>query len=1081
MNWFKSIFDRGAAKRRVPQHSLLTRSERFEPRLCLGRLISPGTAETATYENAVGPTTAESSTLFSAPEQGELPPREPEFRAEPVSTESSPTVQNAGVVNAARQEIAALSALALNLNTTLTTSLSEQNATNSDKIAERNPSHGLNTEPVTTTESTNGAMPTTAAMGAPGRGAGAAPGSSGGSGGSISNNTAAGGTEETLEAGSVLDSEALNTLGLKLDENGNAIGLADDSATGGQHDIWWKDLNEPVVVRYDFRDQGGFKNQITSDEQALAIAALNAWSDASGGKIIFVQDADAPASHIVNIGVGDLRAFGHISGEGGLLGLGGGQVTLSPGGEIIAGGVAWLDAAEHWDTVRGNGNPEGTVDFFTVVAHEQGHTLGFADSAKRTNADIMNGIYDGERSVESIRYAVDHDKMYRTFESGEPSASFDVLPMTTADAQLRASEVEQLLMRAAGATESEDGIFAVVDRNGRILGVRVEQQVLNTITDVDKLVFAIDGAVAKARTAAFFSNGELSTSGTMGPLTSRLVGFLSQSTVTEREVESNPNVDNGSVAAANASTVRGPGFVAPVGLGAHFPPGIAHTPPVDLFGIEHTNRDSILAPGADGIKGTADDITLRARFNIDPAFVPAGQELFAPESYGAAQNSNLLPNATGRGIATLPGGIPLFRDTNSDGLGDTLVGGIGAFFPGPDGFATHEQGFVPGIGQTYNDRVNAPRVLEAEFIAFAAAGGSAEAAGQNIVGAKPGAIAGVAPVANLDLPFSRIDLVGITLAALGPVAGRVGAEQLIDFAARFAPGNPNSGMDQLLIGGTPPGDTAHRDGQIVPEGWLVTPHASTVDNITAADVERIVAEGIEAADAVRAAIRVPLGSRTKMVFAVTDTTGEILGIYRMPDATVFSIDVAVAKARNVAYYADASDLQPVDQVTQSGTAFSNRTFRFLAEPRFPDGIDGTPPPPFSILNDPGINIQTGENIGAPTAAGEFNSVLGHDAFHPMTNFRDPGDPTVTAAGGGPPATANQNGIVFFPGSTPLYRNGQLIGGLGVSGDGVDQDDVITYIGAQGFLPNQNGILRADQIFIRDVRLPYMKFNRNPFG
>ena len=60
---------------------------------------------------------------------------------------------------------------------------------------------------------------------------------------------------------------------------------------------------------------------------------------------------------------------------------------------------------------------------------------------------------------------------------------------------------------------------------------------------------------------------------------------------------------------------------------------------------------------------------------------------------------------------------------------------------------------------------------------------------------------------------------------------------------------------------------------------------------------------------------------------------------------------------------------------------------------------------------------------------------------------------------------------------PLFRNGQLVGGLGVSGDGVDQDDFVTAGGAAGY--EAPDALRADQIFIRGVRLPYFKFPRNP--
>jgi hypothetical protein len=68
-------------------------------------------------------------------------------------------------------------------------------------------------------------------------------------------------------------------------------------------------------------------------------------------------------------------------------------------------------------------------------------------------------------------------------------------------------------------------------------------------------------------------------------------------------------------------------------------------------------------------------------------------------------------------------------------------------------------------------------------------------------------------------------------------------------------------------------------------------------------------------------------------------------------------------------------------------------------------------------------------------------------------------------------------VVFFPGSEPLYINGVLVGGLGVSGDGVDQDDYVTAGGAAGFEAPTD--VRADQIVIDGVRLPYLKFPRNP--
>lgn len=605
------------------------------------------------------------------------------------------------------------------------------------------------------------------------------------------------------------------------------------------------------------------------------------------------------------------------------------------------------------------------------------------------------------------------------------------------DPQLTAADVELLLERAAKATPSEDAIIAVVDRQGNILGVRTEAGV--SFADTNTLVFAIDGAVAKARTAAFFSSDQ-------GALTSRTVRFISQSTVTQREVESNPSISDMN------STTAGPGFVAPIGLGGHFPPNVQATPVVDLFGIEHTNRDSIDDYGG-GL----------GRFN---ALYDPGQEIDAPGSYGL--QSGLAVDAQPRGIATLPGGIPLYRDTaDTNNIGDTLVGGIGVFFPGTDGFATHEQGFVAGDGKTTTSRTNASKVLEAEFIAVAAAGGSREA------GLPIGAIGGTAAVDGLDLPFRRIDLVGITLEAVGPTAGIEGVKQLKNKFISVLGTGADSGCDQQVT----PMATC-QVGQAVPSGWLVSPRPAADGSLTAADVEKIIHQGIKEANRTRAAIRVSptIGQRTRMVLSVTDKTGEVLGLYRMPDTAYFSIDVAVAKARNVAYYADASKLQPEDQIAKvpKGVAFTNRTFRFLAEPRYPAGVDGSKPPAFSILNEKSptgvafINKKNGENIGAAAPASWFQTVLGFDAFNIGRNFRDSST-----------SLDNQNGVIFFPGSAALYKNGQLVGGLGVSGDGVDQDDGVTAAATVGFTPPST--IKADRYIVNGVRLPYFKFVRNPYG
>ncbi len=226
------------------------------------------------------------------------------------------------------------------------------------------------------------------------------------------------------------------------------------------------------------------------------------------------------------------------------------------------------------------------------------------------------------------------------------------------------------------------------------------------------------------------------------------------------------------------------------------------------------------------------------------------------------------------------------------------------------------------------------------------------------------------------------------------------------------------------------------NGSLPPEGDLVGPSAGL--GLTQADVTTIISQAVATADLTRAVIRLPPSSRAKMTIAVTDLDGTILGLHRMRDATVFSIDVAVAKARNVIYFSGPAGTPDLPGVP-GGTAVSNRTIGFGAQPFFPPGIDGS-------------------------GLGPFFNLYTFDIANPCTQ-------------GSQAANPDQNGIVFFPGSVPLYKSGVLVGGLGVSGDGVDQDDYVTNGGAKGFDAPDN--IRADQVIIDSVRLPYLKFPRNP--
>lgn len=714
-------------------------------------------------------------------------------------------------------------------------------------------------------------------------------------------------------------------------------------------------------------------------------------------------------------------------------------------------GSGWLSGGLGNDSIKGgSGN-------YTLSGGGGDDTLTGGSGAGALNGGTGNNIIFGGVGSYQVQLAGGADTDGDTGLS--LSAQSETLPTPSASANMDSTEtltsanVTNLLSRAAAASSSNDAIIAVVDRNGRILGVRVESGVSPVLmADLANLMtFAVDGAVSLARTAAFFANNG-------APLTSRSIGFISQSTVIEREVNSNPNIDQGN----ENSTINGPGYVAPIQIGGNFPP-VAFAPTANLFNIEHTNRDVMYSDGANGDPngGTGDDIVFQQRFNIKTADLAAGAQLFAPVSFGDAQYSGWNTSALPRGIATLPGGVPIYKNGQ-------LVGGIGVFFPGTTGFASEENS---SLSADYNPN-KADRTREAEYIAFVAAGGStlAHASFQGPIGNAPA-------LAGFDIPFGRIDVDGITVPIFGPYPGQRGVTALLDYGQYLGTGNANDGTNVF----------GPQAGQTVTSGWIVNPKSSAIGGLSAADVERIILQGIDQANRTRANIRLQAtpsglgpGATTAMVFAVSDTDGTVLGLYRMPDATVFSIGVAVAKSRNTGYYANSGLLQPEDMIKNregqnsvpSGVAFTNRTFRYAALPFFPSGINSEEPGDFSILLDGQADEHNGLNEGNPLPVSAFESVAGYDSFHPNSNFRDPQVAT----------TGNGNGVVFFPGSSALYKdtNGDgvpdLVGGLGVSGDGVDQDDVVTNSAIVGFQAPDN--LRADHYFVDGVRLPYIKYSRN---
>jgi uncharacterized protein GlcG (DUF336 family) len=56
-------------------------------------------------------------------------------------------------------------------------------------------------------------------------------------------------------------------------------------------------------------------------------------------------------------------------------------------------------------------------------------------------------------------------------------------------------------------------------------------------------------------------------------------------------------------------------------------------------------------------------------------------------------------------------------------------------------------------------------------------------------------------------------------------------------------------------------------------------------------------------------------------------------------------------------------------------------------------------------------------------------------------------------------SVEERGLIEFPGGLALYKNGVLVGGIGVSGDGVDQDELVAEAGAAGYEPSP--VIRVD--------------------
>src|SRR5207247_26321 len=111
------------------------------------------------------------------------------------------------------------------------------------------------------------------------------------------------------------------------------------------------------------------------------------------------------------------------------------------------------------------------------------------------------------------------------------------------------------------------------------------------------------------------------------------------------------------------------------------------------------------------------------------------------------------------------------------------------------------------------------------------------------------------------------------------------------------------------------------------------------------EVDAIIRNSAGQAARTRAAIRRPLGSAAQVFIAVVDVDGKPLGIWRTPDATIFSFDVSAQKARTALAFSrpDVAEfgvrIRSILGVTAGEPlALTTRAIGFLAQDFFPPGI-----------------------------------------------------------------------------------------------------------------------------------------------
>lgn len=520
-------------------------------------------------------------------------------------------------------------------------------------------------------------------------------------------------------------------------------------------------------------------------------------------------------------------------------------------------------------------------------------------------------------------------------------------------------------------------------------------------------------AVGLARTTSFFSNSQ-------APLSSRTVETLSSFHF--------PPTFAAELIASQLPTSGAGNTVIPA---RRRTAGVAGTPQGPLWQIDSTNR------GADIATNLTFPVTTFNTGNPQPG--PPGEPNPDPQGGNIfyLPSRNVDGSFPSSGITPIPGAVPLFK-ANGNGVA-RLVGGVGVYVVNNSG---------PMAGQ--------PNVAAGEYAAI------------------QGASADPTVVGDPKFFFDAIPLSG-AITIVGILLPYVEQTTLPDgFAVRFS----------AAPGGFVIAPTA---GRADPFGYLIGPRPAQSgfggESLSQTEVQQIISQVVDSSNLTRAQVRLPLGASAKVIATIVDTRGLILAHYRMEDTLCDAIDVVPAKARSTVYYCqpngpfstninnqgfafpvgDSWPGFPTDPTGQNrGVALTTRTLGFLSQPFYPPGIGGTFSQAEYIAALPNFTPAPGNTAPGPL----FSLALLNQLPSQVDRW-----------GNAAPDPGYQNGLTFFPGSVPLYKNGQLVGALGVSGDGVEQNDLIAFEGGAGFEPPPE--LRIDNFEFNGVKLPYLKFPETP--